>query len=452
LKYFNHPEYNTLASQWIVIRDLYEGYHERLIDPSYLWPHVIELTKDGQKLRSIRELRTRYTNLIEPVISAYIAIAFQHEPDISEVESLLDVNDIDGRGTSLVDFIKDCIARDYFLYGKVYLLTDSFQEQPDRAFWECIHPLAVKDWTLPAVGTGYKALRYEYQQEDVRETLSVEGKLSEYSKEYQIQDNLVNVIIAKRNSQGEWTVTNTVTLKLDRIPIASTFNGESWVKDATQEALRHYNLQSSRDNILNHQGYQRSYVAGDIDEAGAKMIGEYTIGILPENANLFTVDAVNTASIEQALAASESNVYRIAFNLQRVMPGDSKTAESDSTLRERKQELLKLIKSSISALESVINNGVQHYARFMQKNNFDGKVHLSKDVQIDDIMELIAQFPIAKPYIDKSPTWNRAIAKKILRSHRLPEEQEIQKELNTLEYEIEQPKEASYDRLLSLVK
>jgi hypothetical protein len=93
IEFSNHPEYDDKAPELQKYRDLYEGDHAVLIRPQYLWPHELESSNKikgtdpqtgqqltvGEYLRTIRARRSRYLNVMESIVSAWISLLF-HKP------------------------------------------------------------------------------------------------------------------------------------------------------------------------------------------------------------------------------------------------------------------------------------------------------------------------------------------------------------------------------------
>src|SRR4051794_37165179 len=126
IEFFNHPDYDGKSDDWDLYRALYEGDRAKLLSPSVLVMHPLEystaMTPDGketigQRLRRYRCQHSRYLNLFEPVVSNWVALAFSKPIAVDDqVEKLFEDarDDVDGRGTSLEDFITGPVALAYF--------------------------------------------------------------------------------------------------------------------------------------------------------------------------------------------------------------------------------------------------------------------------------------------------------------------------------------------------
>lgn len=437
MELYRSAEYKELSPKMQVYQDMYDGDHAVLTGGNYLIRHALETTTDGGDLLALRMNRTRYRNFIEPIISAFIAMAFKNPIDTSEVEDIFTpeiITNIDGQNTSLTDFIKNQVARDYFLLGNPYILTDA-PPNPTRPYWVSLSPLSVKDYQTTPFSSDLNAIRYEYYEADPRANLEIEEKIRLKSKQYFIADGKVQVQeYIKEDKSESFAKGKQYTIDIDKIPVARTSNNKSWVHDACEEARRYHNQLSMRDNVLNHQGYQRSYIAGDVDQEKRKLVNEYVTGVLPEGAQVFTVDSADTSSMEKALEQSQVAVFQIAFNMQRVLPVDAKGVQGEGTISENKKELRDLVVTAIQEITDVVNKAVQHFAMFQNKKNYEGKIKISTDLTVEDIDSVLKTLPISKPYMSKVPTWEKAIVRKLVKSQQLPEEKEILIEVEAADF------------------
>jgi hypothetical protein len=187
VKFSEHPDYQINMAKWETYRDLYDGDHATLTSVKYLWPHEIEGSRQeagrapdgtpwtvGEKLRGIRAQRSRYLNLFEPIVSNWTSLAFSRPIQISaKVREMLgeEINNIDGEGNSLENFIKTILAPAYFRDGKPIVLVDApsvqfrtIAEQKQagfRPYIELLDVLSVKDWQVDERGN-LAWIRYEY--------------------------------------------------------------------------------------------------------------------------------------------------------------------------------------------------------------------------------------------------------------------------------------------------
>lgn len=460
-KLYQHPDYAKKSRSWKLYRDLYEGDHATLTGEQYLWPHVLErATVDGQRIRAIREQRTRYTNYIESIVSTLQSIFFVSPPNFEEAEAQFGedselLSNVDGNGASLLSFIKDQVFVNYVLYGMPIIFVDALPTRAEtvaearaaglRPFMQLINPIDMVDWWIEP-GRGFQALRFEYFLDEPRATLEEKPKRTRYSRQLFLLDGVYSARRYRQaNSQeieasqslknplstGDWVLDAEMSVPgLERLPVATILNQESWIKDAAQEALRFFNLVSTRDNILNNQAYQRLFVASDIDDEAFLAIGEYTIGRLPKDSNVIAVEPTSTDAIEKAISSSGMNIFKVAFNQSRALPSDGAAVESAETLSERKADLLSMVMSSIDELEKLTNDALSLYARFAGIEGYSAKVTFSRDITQSAVEQQLQLFAANRDLIARFPTWERAWAKKVVEKMALPEAEQIKAEID----------------------
>ena len=459
-KLYQHPDYAKKSRSWKLYRDLYEGDHATLTGEQYLWPHVLErATQDGARIRAIREQRSRYTNYIESIVSTLQSIFFVQSPDIEEAREqfgesgLLD--DVNGSGADILSFIRSDIFISYVLYGYPIIFVDALPTRAEtvaearaaglRPFLQVLNPIDVTDWWIEP-GRGFQALRFEYFLDEPRTNLEEKPKRNRYSRQLYLENGIYSArryrlansqeIEASQSmsqplSAGDWVLDAEMSVPgLERLPVAAIFGQESWIKDAAQEALRFFNLVSTRDNILNNQAYQRLFVASDIDDEAFLAIGEYTIGRLPKDSNVIAVEPTSTDAIEKAIASSAMNIFKVAFNQSRALPADAGVVEAADTLAERKADLLAMVLSSIDELEKLTNDALGLYARFAGIEGYSAKVTFSRDITQGAIEQQLQMFAANRDLIARFPSWEKAWAKKVVKKMALPEEREIIEEID----------------------
>lgn len=448
---FYHPEYERNKNSWVTWKALYEGEHQELVSARYLWRHILEKSAHGHTIRAVREERTRYTNFLEPVISAYTSLFFAKDPDIGEIETLFgdDIEDVDGAGKHFVTWIKEDVLQNYLIYGKPLILTDSLGVAAEtkreekalgkRPFFEVLHPLSVCDW---AIENGrFLFLRHEYSIIEPRGGARDEIKITRYSKEHRLSGGRVLVFLYRdisengsyREKDKNWELVQTEELdpRITELPISTIFNAESWIKDVAEEALRFHNIQSSYDNVLNNQAYQRSFVIGpELDPKDWKEIGEYVMGKLPDGSSVQTIEPADTTSLRERMLEVRASIFQIAFNQTRLLPSDSRAVESDLTIRERNAPLVRLILSSIKELETCINNAIRHYALFKGQPDFSGRIKLSREITEEDVTKMIEIFAATRDLIEGHPTWLKAVKKKIAGAQNLSNIEDVEKEID----------------------
>lgn len=455
IKLHLHPDYLANKNKWQEYQDLYDGDHEVLVNNGYLWRHMIEgadektATPAGRALWKIRQLRSQYTNLIEPIVSTYVSLFFKQDPNYAEIESVISKTDrenIDGKGKSFTQFIKEDVLINYLIFGKPLIFTDTpnkvavtekdSKELGLRPYFEILNPLSVVDWQIKA--GKYDFIRFEYYIDKERESVEDEPSKIKEAKVLYLKSGKYSVKIYQnksKNAQEEWVVKSDAVIKngtgetYNRLPIATLFDQKSWIKDLAGLAKAIFNADSSIDTALNNQGYKRTWIAGDNISADEWMkMGEGVLNKLPKDSTLLESDPVDTGSMEKRRAELIIALFRTAFNTARVMSSESQAVEGDQTLKERKSDLINLIKSSIKEIEDVVNAAVQDWAMLAGKE-LKGKVKLSQDVDEDDIDLVIKIFLQHQSYITKYAKWTKAYLKRILKSQELEESEEIMQEI-----------------------
>jgi hypothetical protein len=447
--FYENPEYVAKYPDWVKYRDLFEGKHHVLAQSTnYLWPHELEFSTRrvsehenltvGEKLRSLRARRSRYLNMMEPVVSTYIGLLFNGGISFDkEVQSLLgdDINDIDGQGTSFENFIKDSVSKSYFLYGQPIILVDapandalSLQEQQllgFRPYMDTLDILSVKDWQVDKAG--YTALRYEYDLLSVRQSLQEEPKLIRYCKEFTLDGSSFIVRVYSQDNDKKWQlVDERVIAGWSTLPISSVFNNESWVKDVADLNLVLFNLMSAYYNQLNSQAFQRIFISGEsLGDKYQMAISEFTAVVLPGNVAINVVEPSNMQSLTDASDRTIDNIYRVAFNRSKSLAVSSKESPSADAAREQSVELNALLKQAASEIEACVNNAIKDYAKYKTGvEDFQGGISIKTDFSSADFDEQMNIWLTHRDEIKKVLPWKKAYLKRVAEEQEFPEEEE----------------------------
>ena len=132
-QFYEHPLYAERQFSWAGLKALYDGEHRVLTDPRFLWLHELECGEDkaaGEKLRRIRCFRSRYLNLMEPVVSRWQSFLFRKPANIpprieNDVFGPREFANVNGRRMGFRTFIRERIGRDYLIYGKPIVFVDT---------------------------------------------------------------------------------------------------------------------------------------------------------------------------------------------------------------------------------------------------------------------------------------------------------------------------------------
>ena len=459
MKLFKHFEYNENVADWRILNDLYRGKHDILVSPAYLIPHAMESVLNNipsQKIWASRQNRTRYLNIFKLMVSLWTSIFFKKDPRLDEetralFDSLNCEADIDGKGSSFIAFIKNKIAKDYFIFGKPIVLTDSAlypsgldsygkeKEIGLRPFLKSISPLDFVDWDIESLDPKrvgkYNFLRHEYQKQLPRLNEREEPSLVLCSDAYRKEQTTTAVIryqvaldsngVPKKDENGDvdWQIVGEYSINYPEIPVAHIVV-EPWLYDTKEECLRFHNLRSSYDNILHYGGFDKTFIVG-IDKNSAKdyaAMTEYNAVFLPEGASAMKLDATDPMGHERAVADSLSLAFKLGLNQLRQLPGDSKETQSADAMAEDKDFVISKITASISDLENLTNEALKHFAAFSGAKNFTGEVTFEKDIKSDDVNRFIQVWMAFRDLFGRIDGAEKAVAKKAVAKLNLSED------------------------------
>lgn len=442
MKFHEHPEYEENEDALETYRVLYEGNREELVTQKYLWPHELEFSNQaastdpmsglsetvGQKIRRIRAMRSRYFNLFEPVISTWISMALSKPIRLDEATAQMlgdDVHNIDGKGTSLQNFLMNDIAVSFFRDGKACILVDAPENTARsrveealsgfRPYMEMIDPLELKDWEI-GEDRKFNGIRYEYEVIEPRQSFAEEPEEAEYCRIIERKNGGVFVSIYKENEETEEWEPISIDIPLEGfqdIPVSITVNNTPWIKDVAELQLVIYNLMSAYYNQLNTQAFQRVFVSGDLQDKHLISISEYAVSVLPQEAKPYVIEPSSTEALLGAINTSVDQLYRVAFNRTRGVSTASNEAPGAATLREMSTELIALLIHAVGELEGVLNGALVHYARFKGIQDFQGRITLSRDITADDVNQQIQMFLAYRDEIRNIDSWRKAHLKKV---------------------------------------
>ena len=424
---WDHPDYIKLQPDWILYRDLYEGEHDVMSQPKYLWPYDIEGSLQGSAagLYQNRQLRSRYTNISEMLVDIWNGLFFRREPTIPEnvVQMFGDsYEDVDGEGTSFDSFIRDKMSISDLVYGQVITFVDSFASEAQtvgqakadgqRPFLKLINPLDFRDWQKEASRgdrlNRFNFCRYEFCDIPPRASINQEPKLVRFSKalvldggqyiqklyrevsEDDLKQNPKLKDLVSKNKNGEyWQLLNeTAIAGMDELPIVVS-SGKSWLKATSQIALRHYNIESALDNVNYYAAFPIKYFTGIESEQAKIALSAYTALFLPEGASAGMLEPQEPVALEKRLDQALDTFFKVGFKQTRQLSQDSKAAQSSESRNEERDNLIALIQARQERLESAINRSVENFARFQGKENFESKVELAHAITEQEIETLL---------------------------------------------------------------
>lgn len=449
VKFYDHPEYKSNKDDWIFYNDFYTGNQNKLREVQYLIPHEFELGEntDAVKIRRLREQRSFYINRIEQIVSRYVSIVFKKDPQLDDVALALLDKDlktiVSTSGKDFISFLKEEIAVNYFVYGKPIVYTDSYAVKAPNAEVEkqlglspkfcVINPLDFKDWQHSIKGT-FELARFEYKLIEPRANLTDEAKEETYCKVLIFDGTTYTVNVYKKVSEqnkDSWVLESTTPFTgFKDMPLRTIEAEESWIKDSTPIAKKLHNLESSRDNILYFQAYQRIFISGVTNQDHKKALTEFTISFLPDGATVTNIEPAQTTALDNNIKETKEELFKAAFNLSRSVAADSKMVEGADTQASSKEHLTSLLASQVGILENYANQILRDYAAFkIQDFDFKGKVTFNKDFTLEDINALRDSFLSMRDEINLYPTWRKELLKKIANELELDRGEEIQAEI-----------------------
>lgn len=456
IELYNHPQFTAMEADYRLFNDLYEGRHATMKQACYLWLHELEAAKmDGAKYRTIRENRSRYTNLFEPVESTWVSMTLRDEVDIDQetLDLLGDyASNVDGEGHDLKSFLMLKVAPYYFRFGAVHIITDT----PDvgdvsqaskaegkklglRPYFEALTPLECPDWVIaPGMSNCsavYQAFRNEYQADAPRTGLTDKPQRKSYSTVRELVGGIYRVTRYESNDitgMKSWQFVSQKDVgSFSELPVAGVIC-DPWLKDVAQLSLRLFNLESALDSQLNSQAFQRIMIAGNLSSEAKIAWNEYVVNFLPEAASVTVIEPSNPAALQARIEQTVEQIQRVAFNRNHSLPGDSKEAPSAEASNAMKEEQISLSLQAINDLETLINRSVKHWAMLTGNNKFKGKVTIGRDIAEEAIQSSIDRFMAMSDEIKKVPTWYKASLKRIVDREQLAEEEQIKKEIEAL--------------------
>lgn len=445
---YKNPYYLKQSPNWTIWNDLYEGDRETMVS-KYLVRHENEKKPEGKDLLATRQERTRYLNLQEISISLLRSLFFlkpgQPDKALSDLAKD-DLKDIDREGRSLDTFVSDVVFSHYINLGAVCVIADapdspavSAEDETARGlrpYLKAVHPLNVHDWVYEKKDHSrlnrLNMLRYIYLEElprtdtdePVRRLYSdsyVRTEAGVLLKRYQGAEFKQYDLPTQGQTTDGWEQIEEIPLAHSEIP-AVLWLGQSWMKDAAQEILRHFNLRSALDNVNYYQGYQKLFIKGgaSMSDDQRKALAEYIMGLLSEGQDVISIDAIDPVGLEKAVAQAREDALRAALNQLRTLPGDSREAMGAEASIEMRRDTTNLVRESIGELEDIVTKAIQAYAGFKDKRylkkTFEGRFVLNKDVTDQGVMELISAIPMLSQQFAANPEWELAHMRRVIAS------------------------------------
>ena len=443
--FHQHPDFELMRPYWEQYRDLFEGKHKVMTSSKYLPYHQLELQRENQdatlnfptsavrqrsELRAIRVQNTNYTNFICPILDIWKGLYFRKDIYLSEdaLEMLGDaLDDIDGEGCSLQGFLRDEIFENDYLYGRPIILVDapSADTNNPRAYFTLLDPLSVKDWHQDDTGK-LQFIRWEYVAIPERQSPQDEPKEKLFTRILQLtergftsaiysaeKDDYTAEVKAWHLEQEPIEITG-----FDSLPIVWKRFGESAVKDYSEEILRHHKLESSLDNGLAAQAWQRLYATG-IDNTDAGQVAAltaYTLFLLPEGGTMGQVEPAEPQALERRIARQQDLIFRKAMRQLRALPSDSRAVQAAETLREEQNNMISIIKSRLNDYQVILNDALYFYALYMGvETRGEYEIKLDDDITDQDISQTLMLFQALQTDFKQLPETKKQFLKAMIK-------------------------------------
>lgn len=448
-KRYAHPEYLRRVEDYRTLYDLYEGDQEIMRQTKYLPKFNVENGSDDvrKKLYQQRLQRTFYTNLCEPIVWIWIGWLFQEEINTDQIGKIItkeEQADIDGQGTSLVDFIQE-LARVLILFGPTYAVVDTPKGRAQtlaeqramgiRPYGQIIEPLFVPDWIVKNVdytpSGEYQMIDYIWRAVGARQAGTDKPSEYWYRRSLSLDGNRVlsDLLIqkttdlqtnTKRTAAEEFDPYQQETtwerkgeqqaIELSRLPIV-TGGKKSWIQACASNMLKRHQLESSHENILHSHAYPKIFIAGKpLGGTGEKLeFSENSVNFLEAGSSVITVAETNASALDLKVKDTTDTIFKIALNQIRTLPGTSQAVQSDRTIREERAPQFAAAKSAVKEFETLINGIVNVWAQYKGREpNESERVTLNREFGQEDAEAAERRFMTYNKYINENSEWLRA--------------------------------------------
>ena len=449
-QFYEHPLYAERQFSWAGLKALYDGEHRVLTDPRFLWLHELECGEDkaaGEKLRRIRCFRSRYLNLMEPVVSRWQSFLFRKPANIpprieNDVFGPREFANVNGRRMGFRTFIRERIGRDYLIYGKPIVFVDTSDVEAItiadakakglRPYMDTICPLDFKDWRnlenppLDVEGQ-FDFARFEYAAMSQRGPTD-KPELVTYAKIPRLIDGRYVIEIYK-SKKGDATQASSWEL-VGRKPIAgwgevpiATIESESFIKDAAEMQLLVFNFMSAESSIVNNQAFRNIFIIGLESEKHKVAVGEYVWQFLNQGATVESIEPVDATTISKAVDRAIDFTFKVAFNQVMALAAGSKESPSAETRRAMMDDFVAIVETSLTEIEDVVNQAVYFYAKFKGiKLGESDRITFDKKVTERDFDQFLATWNSLRDDFRKIAEVRKEVLKKGAESMGLSEE------------------------------
>jgi hypothetical protein len=233
-----------------------------------------------------------------------------------------------------------------------------------------------------------------------------------------------------------WTdVSETSLTGWSELPVAF-FDGESWVEGPSEQQLILFNYLSDESSIANNQAYQRIIVTGNSEIPERMFFGENAVSFISDpDAKITVIEPGNIDAISNLIEKTIDRFFKVAFNqVQRLAGAGSKEAPGADSQKEAKDDLIAVAQTALTEIEDIINQMVQHYAKFKGVEVTE-RVTLDKKITIDDINQELAVWMALRDDYKRVESVRKAMLVKNLDELNLPDPEGLAKDIEETDFE-----------------
>lgn len=356
-----HPYYEEASSQWIRIRDSFNGSDAIKIKGVDYLPKLSGQTSEQY---NAYKLRAVYYNSIERTVKGLIGAVMRVDPIIEvppKVEEWL--KDITGTGVSINDFISHMLS-EQLLTGRQGLLIDHNEERPYLTGYTTEQ---ITNWLDDTI----------VLQETYRKIAPNDKYKSEYDTQYRelTKDDGKYVVRIWRKDKGGWKVVDEFypTVRgdgLEGIPFISIsgdgFNLEpsmSSLLGLADMGLSLYRTSADLEHGRHFTALPTPYVTG-IDADSELTIGSGSAWILPDSsskAGYLEFSGQGLKALETAMEEKRSMMASLGAQL---LQSQKAGIEASETVRLRQNAEASTLVSTVKTVEKAIESALQVMAEW----------------------------------------------------------------------------------------
>ena len=361
-----HPVYEAFKDAWDVLANAYDGTGG-FKDGSYLY----KFPREDDDKYTARTAQARYHNYVESLVELFTRYLTRSVTRETDSEDLADWwLDVDGRGTSIDDMIRDVVAL-ALSSGHVGALIDKPTMEPGETrsedtqpFVSLYAPLAIQDWILDA-RAGLRAVK-------LREAVTPVGFEDDADDQYLIWDD---EMWARFDIEGVPIPEQAGAHELGRVPFEvfrpkrmkrHPFIGKPLI--SAHLVLAIFNRASEEDEVLRNQAFSQLIVSlpNDADADAIRQAqdlissggGTQKALVVPGTARYETPDMATAEAIRTNQEFLVREIYRMAHVPFRQ---DTREVESADAIRLQHQELNELLRGMANDLTQFEQNIARHY-------------------------------------------------------------------------------------------